>query len=52
MALEKGTPKRLSKMAGIAVYLCFLEGAYTNGAVIPVDGGPSINHEYDHTIID
>ena len=34
------------EMAGIAVYLCSRAGAYTNGAVIPVDGGTSINHQH------
>jgi NAD(P)-dependent dehydrogenase (short-subunit alcohol dehydrogenase family) len=31
------------EMAGIAIYLCSRAGAYTHGAVIPVDGGTSIN---------
>lgn len=31
------------EMAGIAIYLCARAGAYTHGAVIPVDGGTSIN---------
>ena len=30
------------EMAGIAIYLASRAGAYTNGAVIPVDGGSSI----------
>lgn len=34
------------EMAGIAVYLCSRAGAYTHGAVIPVDGGTSINHQH------
>ena len=41
--------KRLGKdeeMAGIAVYLCSRAGAYTHGAIIPVDGGTSINHQH------
>lgn len=41
--------KRLGKdeeMAGIAIYLCSRAGAYTHGAVIPVDGGTSINHQH------
>ena len=54
--IEHNCPmKRIGKpeeMAGIAVYLCSLAGAYTNGAVIPVDGGTSINHEHVHTTID
>ena len=31
------------EMAGIAICLCSRAGAYTHGAVIPVDGGTSIN---------
>lgn len=34
------------EMAGIAVYLSSRAGAYTHGAVIPVDGGTSINHQH------
>ena len=34
------------EMAGIAIYLCSRAGAYTHGAVIPVDGGTSINHQH------
>jgi NAD(P)-dependent dehydrogenase (short-subunit alcohol dehydrogenase family) len=34
------------EMAGIAVYLASRAGAYTHGAVIPVDGGTSINHQH------
>jgi len=34
------------EMAGIAVYLSSRAGAYTNGTVIPVDGGTSINHQH------
>ena len=30
------------EMAGVAIYLASRAGAYTNGAVIPVDGGASI----------
>lgn len=37
---------REEEMAGIAVYLCSRAGAYTHGAVIPVDGGTSINHQH------
>ena len=33
---------RPEEMAGIAVYLASRAGAYTNGAVIPVDGGTSV----------
>ena len=35
-----------AEMAGIAVYLSSRAGAYTHGAVIPVDGGTSINHQH------
>lgn len=41
--------KRLGRdeeMAGIAIYLCSRAGAYTHGAIIPVDGGTSINHQH------
>jgi len=34
------------EMAGIAIYLASRAGAYTHGAVIPVDGGTSINHQH------
>jgi NAD(P)-dependent dehydrogenase (short-subunit alcohol dehydrogenase family) len=34
------------EMAGIAIYLCSRAGAYTHGAVIPVDGGTSINSRH------
>jgi len=34
-----GSPE---EMAGVAIYLASRAGAYTNGAVIPVDGGTSI----------
>ena len=34
---------RPEEMAGIAIYLASRAGAYTNGAVIPVDGGTSLN---------
>lgn len=34
------------EMAGVAIYLCSRAGAYTHGAVIPVDGGTSINHRH------
>ena len=37
---------RQEEMAGIAVYLCSRAGAYTHGAIIPVDGGTSINHQH------
>jgi NAD(P)-dependent dehydrogenase (short-subunit alcohol dehydrogenase family) len=48
--IEKNSPlKRVGKpeeMAGVAIYLCSRAGAYTNGTVIPVDGGTSINHQH------
>jgi len=48
--LEENSPlKRVGKpeeMAAIAIYLCSKGGAYTNGAVIPVDGGTYINHQH------
>ena len=34
------------EMAGIAIYLSSRAGAYTHGAVIPVDGGTSINWQH------
>ncbi|MFT7405600.1 SDR family oxidoreductase [Zhongshania sp.] len=34
------------EMAGIAIYLSSRAGAYTHGAVIPVDGGTSINSQH------
>jgi NAD(P)-dependent dehydrogenase (short-subunit alcohol dehydrogenase family) len=37
---------REEEMAGIAVYLSSRAGAYTHGAIIPVDGGTSINHQH------
>ena len=33
---------RPEEMAGVAIYLASRAGAYTNGAVIPVDGGTSV----------
>ncbi len=48
--IEENSPlKRVGKpeeMAAVAIYLCSKGGAYTNGAVIPVDGGTSINHQH------
>ena len=45
-SIENNSPlKRIGKpeeMAGLAIYLASRAGAYTNGAVIPVDGGTSI----------
>jgi len=46
---ENSLLKRVGKpeeMAAVAIYLCSRGGAYTNGAVIPVDGGTSINHQH------
>jgi NAD(P)-dependent dehydrogenase (short-subunit alcohol dehydrogenase family) len=40
------------EMAGIAVYLSSRAGAYTHGAVIPVDGGTSINHQHAQVVED
>ncbi len=37
---------RPEEMAAVAVYLCSKGGAYTDGVVIPVDGGTSINHQH------
>ncbi len=39
------------EMAGIAVYLASRAGAYTHGAVIPVDGGTSVNHQHAATTV-
>lgn len=41
-----GRVGRAEEMAGITVYLSSRAGAYTTGAVIPVDGGTSINHRH------
>ncbi len=41
-----GRVGKSEEMAGIAIYLCSRAGAYTHGAVIPVDGGTSINHRH------
>jgi NAD(P)-dependent dehydrogenase (short-subunit alcohol dehydrogenase family) len=44
--------KRVGKpeeMAAVAIYLCSKGGAYTDGAVIVVDGGTSINHQHVRT---
>ncbi|MEH6634701.1 MAG: SDR family NAD(P)-dependent oxidoreductase [Halioglobus sp.] len=38
--------RKAQEMAAIAVYLCSRAGAYTHGAIIPVDSGTSINHQH------
>ena len=42
-ACPLGRIGRPEDMAGVAVYLASRAGAYTNGAVIPVDGGTLLN---------
>jgi NAD(P)-dependent dehydrogenase (short-subunit alcohol dehydrogenase family) len=48
--IEENCPlKRVGQaeeMAGVAIYLSSRAGAYTNGVIIPVDGGTSINHQH------
>jgi NAD(P)-dependent dehydrogenase (short-subunit alcohol dehydrogenase family) len=44
-----GRVGKSEEMAGIAIYLCSRAGAYTHGAVIPVDGGTSIN--WRHAVV-
>lgn len=41
-----GRVGKAQEMAGIAVYLSGRAGAYTSGAIIPVDGATSINHQH------
>ena len=41
-----GRVGQAEEMAGIAIYLSSKAGAYTNGAIIPVDGGTSINSQH------
>jgi NAD(P)-dependent dehydrogenase (short-subunit alcohol dehydrogenase family) len=41
-ACPLGRIGRPEEMAGVAIYLTSRAGAYTNGAVIPVDGGTSV----------
>jgi NAD(P)-dependent dehydrogenase (short-subunit alcohol dehydrogenase family) len=46
---ENSLMKRAGKpeeMAAVAIYLCSKGGAYTDGAVIPVDGGTSVNSQH------
>jgi NAD(P)-dependent dehydrogenase (short-subunit alcohol dehydrogenase family) len=45
-----GRVGQAAEMAGVALYLSGRAGAYTHGAIIPVDGGTSIN--YQHAVID
>ena len=42
-ACPLGRIGRPEEMAGVAIYLASRAGAYTNGALIPVDGGTCIN---------
>ena len=42
-ACPLGRIGRPEEMAGVAIYLASRAGAYTNGAVIPVDGGTCLN---------
>jgi len=49
---ENALLKRVGKpeeMAAAAIYLCSKGGAYTDGAVLVVDGGTSINHQHVRT---
>jgi NAD(P)-dependent dehydrogenase (short-subunit alcohol dehydrogenase family) len=33
-----------SDIAGATLYLCSRAGAYVTGAILPIDGGESVNH--------
>lgn len=44
-----GRVGRAEEMAGVAIYLSSRAGAYTSGAVIPVDGATSVNHQHMRT---
>ena len=44
-----GRVGQAEEMAGVALYLSGRAGAFTHGAIIPVDGGTSINH--GHAVI-
>jgi NAD(P)-dependent dehydrogenase (short-subunit alcohol dehydrogenase family) len=33
-----------SDIAGATLYLCSKAGSYVTGAILPIDGGESVNH--------
>jgi NAD(P)-dependent dehydrogenase (short-subunit alcohol dehydrogenase family) len=35
---------RPSDIAGATLYLCSRAGSYVTGAILPIDGGESVNH--------
>jgi len=41
-----GRVGKAEEMAGIAIYLSSMAGAYTTGTVIPVDGGTVVNYQH------